>query len=226
MLSRKKPSTPARRNDPQPDEPDTPSPARRRPVVRGRFLRRQPLLAGVWLRFQKSKDDPLMWLVLFFLATLLLAAGTLLDGGLHVGRRALVGQEMEKRETSRSPSTGWTPWSQSPVGKNETARPANIVFPEQSIHPKLRPVSRTAVPRDRHGLHIIDSHEEKKLSVHPITTLIKEAERKAEQMDARVDSIQTFEDAVDDYRRAFGMEPPRGFKKWQVTPSSTLNDLR
>lgn len=158
------------------------------------------------------------WLIVFFLATLLLAAGTLLDGEWHVGRRAETKVETVKNDTSATSSTAWTPWSLfnfTDVNVNQSsARFGNEVWPEPSIHPKLRPVSPTAVPRDRHGLYIIDPFHEKKLSEHPLTTLIKAAERKAAEVDARIQSIQSFEDAVDDYHRAFGMDPPRGFKKW------------
>lgn len=154
----------------------------------------------------------MMWLVVFFLATMLLAAGTLLDGELHVGR-ALVGKEMVQKESIAVTSTGWTPWSRL-LDNNHTSRSANTVYPEQTIHPKLRPSSPTSVSKDKHGLYIIDPLEEKKLCFHPITMLIKEAQRKAELMDAKIQSIQSFEDAVNDYRRAFGIDPPRGFKHW------------
>lgn len=215
MLSRKKPSTPVRHNDPKIDEPDTPSPSRRRPV-RARYFRRTPLIANLWLRIQRSKGEPLTWLIVFFLATLLLAAGTLFDGRWHVGR---VGTEVEMvKNGSNATSSARTPWSFftfTDINITQgSARSRVDVWPEPSLHPKLRPVSSTAVARDRHGLYIADPLHEKKLSEHPITTLIRAAERKAAEVHTRIHSIQSFEDSVEDYRRAFGMNPPRGFSKW------------
>jgi hypothetical protein len=51
-------------------------------------------------------------------------------------------------------------------------------------------------------------------SEHPIKTLIKRAEEKAEEMKRLRGSIKTLEDAVSNYRETFGMEPPEGFEKW------------
>jgi hypothetical protein len=170
----------------------------------------------LWLRIQRSKDEPLTWLIVFFLATLLLAAGTLLDGQWHVGR-AGTRVEMVKNDTNTS-SSAWTPWSFFVFTDinitQSSARSCANVWPEPSLHPKLRPVSSTAVARDRHGLYITDPLHERTLSEHPITTLIRAAERKAAEVDARIKSVQSFEDSVENYRRAFGMDPPRGFRKW------------
>jgi len=49
---------------------------------------------------------------------------------------------------------------------------------------------------------------------HPIKTLIKQAEGKAEELARLKASVDNLDDAVSNYRQAFGMEPPEGFEKW------------
>jgi hypothetical protein len=49
---------------------------------------------------------------------------------------------------------------------------------------------------------------------HPIKTLIRQAEDTAEEMAKLKTSVDSLDDAVANYRQAFGMEPPEGFEKW------------
>ena len=57
---------------------------------------------------------------------------------------------------------------------------------------------------------------------HPITTLIKQAEEKAEELSKLKASVDNLNDAVLNYRQAFDMDPPDGFEKWSVSVSRTV----
>jgi hypothetical protein len=64
---------------------------------------------------------------------------------------------------------------------------------------------------ERVGLAKVDrSH----LGMHPVRELMERAERLHAQQQQKIASIASLEDAVEDYREAFGMEPPRGFETW------------
>lgn len=80
-----------------------------------------------------------------------------------------------------------------------------------SAFPSLR---RAALTFDtRLGLAEVD---EGKMTVHPIRELIERAHMLYEEQQRKIQSIRTLEDAVEDYKRAFKMDPPRGFDTWYV----------
>jgi beta-1,2-xylosyltransferase len=49
---------------------------------------------------------------------------------------------------------------------------------------------------------------------HPILELIERAKRLASELEAKRHQVTSLQDAVDDYRRSFGMMPPEGFEDW------------
>jgi hypothetical protein len=57
---------------------------------------------------------------------------------------------------------------------------------------------------------------------HPIELLIENAKIQAQQLQARINSIETLEDAVADYKDAYGMTPPKGFNQWLDSPHQLL----
>lgn len=63
----------------------------------------------------------------------------------------------------------------------------------------------------RLGLATVDKS---RLTTHPVRALMERAEGLYEEQQKRIAAIETLEDAVEDYRRAFGMDPPRGFDTW------------
>jgi hypothetical protein len=56
---------------------------------------------------------------------------------------------------------------------------------------------------------------------HPIAQLIEQAEGRASEMRELRESIRTLEDAVANYKEAFGLNPPEGFDRWSVLNSSS-----
>lgn len=56
---------------------------------------------------------------------------------------------------------------------------------------------------------------------HPIAQLMEQAEEKAVEMRDLRESIRTLEDAVANYKDAFGLDPPEGFERWSVPSSSS-----
>jgi hypothetical protein len=54
------------------------------------------------------------------------------------------------------------------------------------------------------------------LSHHPILDLIEQGCRSAARVEAVRQSVQSLEDAVEDYQMAFDMDPPEGFDAWWV----------
>lgn len=213
MFARKRPLTRLRDQDPANAQDLSELLSRRR---RRSYFPRQPWLRNLWLRLNISKDDPLAWLVFFFVTTLLLAGATLIDGDVFRGSRAgRVGVALTS-DGNATTGNGWKSWSPftSPLEKATEQSTRQATHAAQPIHPKLRPVSPASIPRDKHGLLVLPLDQEKKLREHPIATLIPQAEKKADQLDAKIRGIRKLEDAVADYRDAFGMEPPRGFQKW------------
>jgi hypothetical protein len=78
-----------------------------------------------------------------------------------------------------------------------------------NVIPALR---RSSLKFDqRIGLAKVDKH---KLTTHPIRQLIERAQELHDEQQMKIASIRTIEDAVEDYREAYGMEPPRGFDVW------------
>ena len=67
------------------------------------------------------------------------------------------------------------------------------------------------VYHERVGLAKVDRSN---LGMHPVRELMERAERLHAQQQEKIASISSLEDAVEDYREAFGMEPPRGFDTW------------
>ena len=63
----------------------------------------------------------------------------------------------------------------------------------------------------RIGLAKVDPQ---RLGKHPIRELMERAERQLEAQNAKIASVTSLEDAVEDYKQAFGMDPPRGFDTW------------
>jgi hypothetical protein len=57
---------------------------------------------------------------------------------------------------------------------------------------------------------------------HPIEDLLARGRDRAAALEAKKRGIQTFEDAVRDYREEFGMEPPEGFDQWWVHASLSV----
>lgn len=51
---------------------------------------------------------------------------------------------------------------------------------------------------------------------HPIKRLIARGAKVAQEIEGRRQEVQSLEDAVDDYERAFKMRPPIGFDSWYV----------
>lgn len=51
---------------------------------------------------------------------------------------------------------------------------------------------------------------------HPIEELIERGKRKAEEVEKSIKAVRSFSRAVEDYKRAFGMDPPEGFHEWYV----------
>lgn len=216
MFARKRPLTCPHDHDPAHDH-DLAVPLSRHPRRSSfEYFRRQSWLNKLLLRFKASKGDPLAWLIFFFVATFLMAGATLIDRdvfrGARTGRTA-VGLASDKGVVAENRWKSWSPFT-SPLGNTSEANPNSTIHASQSIHPKLRPASASLISRDRHGLRVIPLDQETKLREHPIATLIREAGKKADQLDAKIRSIRTFEDAEADYRTAFGMEPPRGFRRW------------
>jgi hypothetical protein len=212
MFARKRPLT--RPLDPDIDHDDEPlSRSRKRRSYPG-----QSVFSNLVLRLNIQKDDPLTWLVGFFVTTLLLAGATLvdLDGVSGVREGGFGVTEIES--ASGIVGDGWKNWSlfTSPL-ENKTESNRSNTRRKGSLHPTLRSVSSSSIQRDNHGLRSFPLAQEKKLSEHPITTVIRDAEKKAEQLEAKIGGIKTFEDAVADYRETFGMDPPRGFRNWCVS---------
>ena len=78
----------------------------------------------------------------------------------------------------------------------------------------MTPGQGAGTPRGKpntHGHLIVSSNY---TGVHPIKTLIKEAEEKAKAIEKKNKSIKYLRDAVADYETAFGVRPPRGFDEW------------
>jgi hypothetical protein len=207
MFARKRPLT-------RPLDPDTASD--QEPLSRRRrrsIFPRRSWISTLLSRLSIQKDDPLTWLIGFFVASLLLAGATLVDldgvSGLEAGSVLQMGGRMVTRDSW----SGWTVFT-SPLENKTQSTDEMIVRAKGSIHPKLRTVSSPSIKRDKHGLRVVPLAQEKKLSEHPITTLIREVEKKAEQLEAKIGGIKTFEDAVAEYRETFGMDPPRGFRNW------------
>ena len=65
-------------------------------------------------------------------------------------------------------------------------------------HERHEPISAPLIPR----------------GVHPITYLMKEAEKRFDGMMAR--QSRTLEAAVAEYKRRYGRSPPKGFEIWWV----------
>lgn len=49
---------------------------------------------------------------------------------------------------------------------------------------------------------------------HPIEELIERGKERFEALERKKEGIKTLGDAVEDYRREYGMEPPEGFDTW------------
>lgn len=64
---------------------------------------------------------------------------------------------------------------------------------------------------ERLGLASVDQSS---MTTHPVRALMDRAERLHEEQQVKIASIKSLEDAVEDYRQAFGMDPPRGFDTW------------
>lgn len=80
-----------------------------------------------------------------------------------------------------------------------------------NVIPALR---RSGLSFDKRvGLAKVDKS---KLTVHPIRQLIERAQMLYDEQQMKIASIRTLEDAVEDYRQAFDMDPPRGFDTWYV----------
>nr|XP_019013499.1 uncharacterized protein I206_01567 [Kwoniella pini CBS 10737]OCF52280.1 hypothetical protein I206_01567 [Kwoniella pini CBS 10737] len=65
---------------------------------------------------------------------------------------------------------------------------------------------------DHKGLVYLDKEAENDL--HPIKKLIERGKELAEKQKSKIESIQSIEDAVDDYVDTFSMKPPKGFDHW------------
>jgi hypothetical protein len=59
---------------------------------------------------------------------------------------------------------------------------------------------------------------------HPIAQLVEQAGGKASEMRELRESIRTLEDAVANYKKTFGLDPPEGFDRWLVLNSSPSKD--
>lgn len=86
---------------------------------------------------------------------------------------------------------------------------ASLVSP---VDPRLL----SSAPNQRGLLRIPSNMSLTELSEHPITTLIHRAEKMAEALEDKINSIKTLDDAVSDYVERWGMQPPAGFDKWCV----------
>lgn len=49
---------------------------------------------------------------------------------------------------------------------------------------------------------------------HPIDEMMARGRQKAEELERKKQGVRTFHAAVLDYRAAFGMDPPEGFREW------------
>jgi hypothetical protein len=58
------------------------------------------------------------------------------------------------------------------------------------------------------------SHWNASHDIHPIELLMKRGEWLHARQEAKINSIQTIEDAVFDYEEAYRMPPPKGFEHW------------
>ncbi|GHJ84047.1 hypothetical protein NliqN6_0449 [Naganishia liquefaciens] len=216
MFARKRPLTRPHNHGPSHDQ-DLDDPVSRQDR-RGSYdyFRRQPWLSRIMLHLRLSKDDPLAWLMLVFVVSFLMAGATLIDRDVFHGSTSGPAAVTAMRNSSIAVEKTWKSWSPFTFTLENTTEthPRSTIHTLQSIHPKLRPTSSSSIPRDKHGLRVLTLDQEFKAREHPIATLIREAEKKADQLDAKISSIRTLSDAEADYRSAFGMEPPRGFRKW------------
>ena len=53
---------------------------------------------------------------------------------------------------------------------------------------------------------------------HPILQLIEKGKQRVLEKEKRRLKVRSLRDAVEDYREAFGMDPPEGFDAWWVVP--------
>ncbi|KAK4683682.1 hypothetical protein P7C73_g6549, partial [Tremellales sp. Uapishka_1] len=87
-----------------------------------------------------------------------------------------------------------------------------------SYHPSTHS-SSDDITIDSRGLTAFKDGDDK----HPIELLIERAKVQERAMEGRIEEIASLEDAVDDYMRGWGMQPPKGFDKWydftQLSPS-------
>jgi hypothetical protein len=51
-------------------------------------------------------------------------------------------------------------------------------------------------------------------TAHPIKLLMDRAKKQVAQLEDRLKSVHTLQDAVNDYERAWKMKPPKGFEVW------------
>lgn len=216
MFARKRPLTRPDDHDPAHDHDLAVPLSRHRRRSSFEYFRRQSWLNKLLLRFKASKGDPLAWLIFFFVTTFLMAGATLIDRDVFRGARtarAAVHLASDKRVVAENKWKSWSPFT-SPLGNTTNTFPQSTSHAPQSIHPRLRSASSSSIPRNKHGLRVLPLDQEPKLREHPIAILIREAEKKADRLDAKIRSIRTLEDAEADYRAAFGMDPPRGFRRW------------
>ncbi|WVQ70107.1 uncharacterized protein L199_008332 [Kwoniella botswanensis] len=78
------------------------------------------------------------------------------------------------------------------------------------------PYEQSGLTVDHKGLtYWTSNHEDKnKGYTNPIIALIERGKELAEKQKHKINSIQTVEDASDDYQDKFGMKPPKGFEYW------------
>ncbi len=97
------------------------------------------------------------------------------------------------------------------------SRQKRIKPDEEEYH--LPPSIHLGTDLNTHGLWTISPSEISKLKQHPITTLISEARLKASSIEAKIERIQSLEQAITDYEQSFGLPPPLGFEQWFVFAS-------
>ncbi|KAJ9104003.1 hypothetical protein QFC21_002466 [Naganishia friedmannii] len=159
-----------------------------------KFLRSLPIIRRLWLLFQAHKSEPFTWVLLAYCSTLFLAATTLQDphADLMMYRKPTNAAAMIKgNSTNGLKLTEGHPWLSSFL-RNIDSTHSNVA--ETDVRKK-----------HSHGYFF---HQVRKMPPRDV------AEEKARQIEAKIQSIESYADAVEDYRNAFGMEPPRGFERW------------
>lgn len=61
---------------------------------------------------------------------------------------------------------------------------------------------------------IVTVSTDKALARHPIIELIEEGRKRYHEIQRIKEGVQSLNDAVKDYQRAFNMDPPEGFDTW------------